>query len=366
MADKVRYAVVGMGYFAQNAVLPAFKHAPNSELTALVSGDPDKLQQLGRKYKVHHVLGYEQLDNFLASGGVDVVYLAVPNSLHKDFTLRAAKAGVHVLVEKPMALTAPDCEEMIQACDRAKVKLMVGYRLHFEPANLEAVEVVTSGEIGEARLFTSTFSYQVKEGNIRTRGDLGGGPLYDLGVYCINAARYLFREEPVEVVGFMGSGEDPRFADVEEVVSAILRFPGERIAQFAVSFGVGDTTRYEIVGTKGKLVLDPAYEYTEKLERQLTVKGKTTSKSYPKHDQVAAELQYFSRCVLDGSTPEPSGIEGLADVRIVNAIQRSAETRQVVALGGFEKRGRPEPGQEIKKPGLDKQDLVETEPPTRD
>jgi predicted dehydrogenase len=366
MADKIRFAVVGQGYFAQVAVLPAFKHAENCELTALVSSEPSKLKQLARKYKVSRTLGYDELDDFLARGEVDAVYIATPNSEHKDYVLRAARAGVHVLVEKPMALTVADCEEMIRACDEAKVKLMVGYRLHFEPANLEAIEIVTSGQIGEARLFSSIFSYQVEPDNIRTRGDLGGGPLYDLGIYCINAARYLFRAEPIEVTASLVSGDDPRFRDVEECASATLRFPGERIAQFSASFGVSDSGRYEVLGTKGSLVLDPAYEFAHKLKRFLTVDGKTTSKTYPKHDQVAPELIYFARCIQEDRTPEPSGIEGLADVRVIEAIQRSARTRQSVELGGFEKRQRPGEDQEIVRPAVRKPELVEAEPPSND
>src|ERR1044071_4533743 len=166
MARKIRYAVVGLGHFAQNAVLPAFKNArKNSELIALFSDDEQKLRKLGRKYGVAHCLPYEQLDDFLGSGEVDAVYLAVPNALHREFTIRAARQGVHVLCEKPMAANADECLEMIRACEDSRVKLMIAYRLHFERANLEAIELVKRRKLGKLKFFQSIFSYQVDEAN---------------------------------------------------------------------------------------------------------------------------------------------------------------------------------------------------------
>src|SRR5919106_1583704 len=197
---QVRYAVVGLGHIAQVAVLPAFGNARrNSKLAALVSGDPVKLEELGKKYHVEQRYSYDRYDEMLKSGEVDAVYIALPNSLHAEYAIRAAQAGVHVLVEKPMALIEEQCERMAQAARDARVKLMVAYRLHFERANLEAIEVARSGRIGEPRAFNSTFTMHVVPGNIRVQSALGGGVLYDIGIYCINAARGLFRDEPVEV-----------------------------------------------------------------------------------------------------------------------------------------------------------------------
>jgi predicted dehydrogenase len=197
---KIRYAVIGLGHIAQAAVLPAFKHASkNSVLSALVSNTPKKLEALGRRYGVKHRYSYDNVDALFESGEIDAVYIALPNRMHKEYTIKAARAGLHVLCEKPMAVTARDCEAMIRAAKNAKVKLMIAYRLHFERVNLEAAHLAKSGKLGDMRFFSSDFSMQVSDDNIRLRRSEGGSPLYDIGVYCINAARYCFAEEPVEV-----------------------------------------------------------------------------------------------------------------------------------------------------------------------
>src|SRR5262245_2363940 len=224
---KIRYAVVGLGHIAQVAVLPAFAHAGrNSVLTALVSDDSEKLRQLGQRYSVKLTYPYERYDDCLRSGDVDAVYIALPNSMHGEYSVRAANAGVHVLCEKPMAVTEKECQAMISAARKHKVKLMLAYRLHFEETNLKAIEIVKSGKLGEPRVFNSVFGLDVKEGNIRTQADLGGGTLYDLGVYCINAARNLFHSEPEEVFAYSGTRNDSRFKEIDEMTSAVLRFPG--------------------------------------------------------------------------------------------------------------------------------------------
>ena len=363
---KVRYGVVGLGYFAQIAVLPAFAHAgKNSELAALVSNDPTKLAELGEKYGVELRGSYEDFDHMLATGQLDAVYIVLPNNMHCDFTCRAAKAGVHVLCEKPMAVTEDECLQMIDACDESRVKLMIAYRLHFEAANLKSIEVARSGEIGDLRFFSSDFSQQVQEGNIRLQRDLGGGMLYDLGVYCINAARYLFRDEPTEVFAYSANNGEERFREVDEMTSAVLRFPNERLATFTTSFGSGDLSCYQIMGTKGHVRLDPAYDFDAKLKQQVTVEGSSRQKTFSKKDQVAAELLYFSDCVLKDKQPEPDGWEGLADVRVVRALYRSTDVGESVKLGPFERRRRPGVEQEIDQPSSwFKPDLVHAASPS--
>jgi glucose-fructose oxidoreductase len=356
----VRYAVVGLGHIAQVAVLPAFGHARrNSELAALVSGDEEKLRHLSRKYGVEHAWTYDELDVNLRRGAVDAVYIALPNHLHHECTLLAARAGVHVLCEKPLALTEHDCVEMIRACETYQVKLMTAYRLHFERANLKAVEIVRSGKIGDPRFFDSTFSMQVEDtDNIRLRRETGGGPVWDLGVYCINAARYLFRSEPMEVLAAVTHGGDVRFREVEEAASAILRFPGDRLASFTCSFGASDTSAYRVVGTEGDLRVDPAYEYAGELRHVLSIGERKEEQAFTKRDQFGPELLYFSDCVLEGRDPEPSGREGLADVRVIRAIYRAAERGRAVRLEPFEKRRRPSLEQEIRRPPVEKPEEV--------
>lgn len=348
---KVRYAVVGLGYISQIAVLPAFAHArENSEVTALVSGDQQKLKKLSRKYNVRRTYSYEQYSDCLSSGEVDAVYVALPNSMHRAYSEAASEAGKHVLCEKPMAFDESECDAMIASAKNARVKLMVAYRLHFEQGNLYAVETIRSGKIGEPRIFSSVFSQQVRNGNSRLGEDLGGGPLYDMGVYCINAARYLFRVEPEEVFGWsLKNPTDERFREVPEMTSALLRFPDNRIASFTSSFGATDRSAFEVVGTKGVLKMDPAYEMASDLKAELNIDGRTTTKVFKKRDQFAPELIYFSDCVLSNREPKPSGEEGLADVRVMNALLESAKSNRPVSVRQIRKERRPDSGLEIAK-----------------
>jgi glucose-fructose oxidoreductase len=182
---------------------------------------------------------------------IDAVYIAEPNSLHCDFTVRAARAGVHALCEKPLAVAEEECRRMIEECRRNHVKLMTAYRLHFDRANLEAINVVQSGKLGGPRYFNSIFSMQAKEGNIRLRKKMSGGTLYDIGVYCINAARYLFQQEPVEVSARAANNGEKRFREVEEMVAATLRFPENRLATFICSFCAADSGSYDVLGSEG-------------------------------------------------------------------------------------------------------------------
>ena len=261
---RVRYAVVGLGHIAQVAVLPAFAHARrNSHLAALVSDDPRKRRILGQRYRIDQTYSYDDFDACLEQ--VDAVYIALPNSMHAEYTIRAARAGVHVLCEKPMAVTVGECQSMIDACRRHRVKLMIAYRLHFEEINLGAIDLVKKGRIGAPKFFNSSFSMTVREHNIRTDKELGGGTLYDIGVYCINAARHLFRAEPKEVMAISVNSGTPKLAEIDESTAAILRFDGERVAAFVTSFNASDVASYRIVGTKGQLHVDPAYEYAEGL-----------------------------------------------------------------------------------------------------
>lgn len=366
MFDKnvVRYAVVGLGYFAQKAVLPAFRNAKkNSELTALVSGDPVKLAKLGRQYGVRHLWSYEQYEQCLRSGEVDGVYICLPNDLHREYAVRAANAGVHVLCEKPLALSELECREMIYAAEKNAVKLMVGYRLHFEEANVMAVDVAASGKIGTPRIFHSAFTMQVQEGNIRVTKERGGGTLYDIGVYCVNAARNIFGAEPIEVTALGANNGEDRFAEVEEMTGAILRFPNEQIATFTTSFGAASVSFYEIIGTKGIFRLEPAYDYDESLSYELRKDKKSKRKKLPVRDQIGPEIQYFSECVLRDEEPEPSGFEGLADVRVIEALYQSIESGKTISLPELKKKRRPDVKQAARKPPVKEPKLIRARTP---
>lgn len=355
MGEKIRYAVVGLGHIAQVAVLPGFKHAKNSELVGLVSGDNVKLKKLAPKYKVKNVCGYDGYDKLLRSGEIDAVYICTPNTLHSTFAERAADCGIHILCEKPLATTEDECVRIIKSSFKNNVKLMVAYRLHFNPANLKAIELAQSDTIGEPRLFNSVFSYDISDRkNIRLQESLGGGAVYDIGIYCINAARYIFQAEPLEVFAFQSTNElDDRFNEVPEMWTCLLKFSDDRLAQFAVSFGMTTSSYYEVIGTKGKLRLENAYEYTTPMELHLTVNEKRQrSLRFPKQDQFGPEIEYFSRCILNNLQPEPSGIEGLADIRVIEALKRSSLIGVSRQIESVHKNQYPSQEQGIAKPGV--------------
>jgi predicted dehydrogenase len=357
---KVRYAVVGAGNIAQMAVLPAFQHAKdNSELVAVISGDPEKREELRKKYDLELCGDYSSFEEVLKRGQIDAVYLATPNSLHKEHALRAAAAGVHVLCEKPLATSVAECEEIALACERGQVQLMVAYRLHFEEATLRALELVKAGKIGDPRVFESVFTHVVRPGDIRMRPDLGGGALLDLGVYCINAARNLFRDEPVLVFGLTQQRNG-----VDETTTAVLQFPRGRTAHFTVSSAVASVSSYRVAGTLGDLRVEPAYEYYGALEHHLTIEDDTSHEKFSKRDQFAPELEYFSRCILEQRRPEPDAEEAICDLRVVEALAQSAETGKPVPLPPRQRAQRPGLEQEIEKPAVGKQRPVNAPSPS--
>jgi predicted dehydrogenase len=363
--QSVRYAVIGLGHIAQAAVLPAFKHAKrNSTLVALVSGEQKKLKQLSRRYGVSRTCGYDGVDELFASGEIDAVYIALPNDMHKEYTIRAARAGLHVLCEKPMAVKASECEEMIRATREANVKLMIAYRLHFERANLEVAKLARTGKLGELRFFTSDFSMQVSDDNVRLNpSEKGGGPLYDIGIYCMNAARYCLGEDPVEVWAAGTRSKDPRFREVDETVAAVMRFRDERVASFTCSFGAADKSVYSVTGTKGSVTLDPAFEYAVGLSYRLKIGERESRKKFGKSDQFAPELLYFSNCVLNDREPEPSGEEGLADVQIIEAMLQSISSGRPVRVQLPQRQQRPTLRQEIRSAAVPREPrLVDVKP----
>ncbi|MBG1268493.1 Gfo/Idh/MocA family protein [Nostoc sp. WHI] len=362
---KIRYAVVGLGWFAQEAALPAFAPTENSEVVALVSDDPTKREELSKQYGIQRTYSYEEYEDCLTSGEVDAVYIALPNHLHCEYTVRAANQAIHVLCEKPMAVTEQECEAMIKAANDNGVKLMIAYRLHLEPANLEAVEILRSQQIGELRIFNSVFTQQVEEGNIRLRDITGGGTLYDIGIYCINAVRYLFQDEPTEVFAVAASKGEQRFSEVEEMATATLRFPNERLATFTCSFGGAKVSTYQVVGTKGDLRVESAYTWHGDLKHYLTIDGETQERTFPAHNQLAAEFTYFSDCILQDKDPEPSGTEGLNDVQIIQALYRSIGTGQPVRIKNIEPDTRPTSDQAIEHPATEeKPELINAAPPS--
>ena len=361
-SGKVRYAVVGGGWIAQAAFMPGVSHTGNSELTTLISGDPEKIRVLGDRYRVR-TWRYEQYAEALASGEFDAVYIALPNDMHKEYAVPALQAGLHVLLEKPMATSEADCEAIMQAARDSGAKLMIAYRLHFEPATLDAIKLVRSGGIGTPRLFSSVFTQQVAAGNHRADHGYWAGPVADMGPYPINAARMIFGAEPTEVsaVGV----RDPELPfDFDHTVAVTLRFPGNRLAQFTVSYAGNPVGEYRVVGDRGDLELNPGYTFGAGLRHRLTVGEESSEREYPAVDQFGGELRYFSRCILEGRAPEPDGAEGLADVRILCAIERALATgaRETIRGAGAA-HPPPSPQQAEKLPAVEPPQLVDAAAP---
>jgi predicted dehydrogenase len=360
---KVRYAVLGAGWIAQEDFLPGIAHTGNSELTGIITGDSHKAAVLAEKYDAKHVWDYEQLPEALRSGVFDAIYLATPNSRHREFAVPALEVGIHVLLEKPMAPTEDDCHAIIAASDRSEAKLMIAYRLHFDEATLSSIQALREGAIGELRLFSSVFGQQVVAENSRMDGELWAGPLPDMGAYPINAARNFFGEEPIEAFAFADSLPELRFAKVDEMMTVLLRFPGNRLAQFVVSYGLNPVSEFRIAGSKGDLRMDPAYSYDKPIERWITTGEGTEHQKFPQRDQFGGETRYFSDCILDNRVPEPSGHEGFADVRVMKAIEASLRTHAPVSLAAAPKQTSPALHQTEKLSAVAPGQLVHAAPP---
>lgn len=256
---------------------------------------------------------------------------------------------------------------MIAATDEAGVRLMIAYRLHFEEANLTAAEIARSGRLGEVRFFSSVFSNLVSdEEDIRLNPiELGGGSLYDIGTYCVNAARYVFAGEPTEVSAMSVRGGG-RFADCDELTAAVMRFPGDRLASFTTCFSTRDHDEYRVQGTRGELLVSPAFTFHGDLAWKLSAgDDEEEERSFPKRDQVAPEILHFSECLLTGRRPEPDGNEGLADVKILAALHRSAaDGGRPVRLGDFPPQRRPTLEQEERRPAQEEPKLVHERAPS--
>ncbi|MBE7182880.1 MAG: Gfo/Idh/MocA family oxidoreductase [Methylobacterium mesophilicum] len=340
---KVRYAVVGAGDITQQAMMPGIKHTGNSELTAIVTGDPEKAKELAKQYGVEHTYGYERFGEMLKAGVVDAVYLGTPNWRHAEFVIPALQAGIHVLCEKPLEVSVAKSREIAEAAKASSAKLMVAYRLHFEPATLDAIRRIRKGELGKILAFTSCFTQKVDPENHRAKSGIEAGPLFDMGPYPINAIRYLFGTEPEEVVSAVATRQPDSGMDIDDTWAVILRMPGDRLASFTVSYFANSVDSYIVAGTEGSIHMSPAYGFGTPLEQNRTVGEKKTHESFKATDQFGGEMRYFSHCILNGKEPEPSAEEGLADLRVIEAIVRAAETKAPVKLEPFTRAQRIDP-----------------------
>lgn len=363
---KVRYAIVGLGDIAQEDMMPGVDHAGNSVITALVTSDPQKAKELGEKYKVEATFTYEEFSRALASGTFDAIYLATPNWRHAEFIVPALQAGIHVLTEKPLEVSTAKCQEILDVAKSAPAKLMVAYRLHFEPGTLSTVDVIRSGKLGEVHTFASTFAQPLDPTNHRAHaGDLAG-PVLDMGPYPVNAARYVFGAEPEEVVSAVGTrhpdtGFDQSFDDT---VAVTLRFPGGRLAQFSVGYHGGPVNSFTAVGPKGSVMLDPAYMFGQPTEQTVAIGQDKDKTSFKNTDHFGGELKYFSDCILENKDPEPDGEEGFADVRVLEGVLEALKTGGSVKLSPFTRAKRIDTqAQKIELRAVSTPDLVNTSNP---
>jgi predicted dehydrogenase len=344
---KIRYGFVALGDIAQEAMLPAVEHTGNSSIAALVTSDPVKAGRLAERYSVQYTYSYEQFPEMLASGNIDAVYIASPNWRHAEFVLPALAAGIHVLVEKPLEIDSARCQKILDAQRSSKAKLMVAYRLHFEPATVAAIERVRNGELGQVHLFTSTFAQMLDPANHRAKTE-AAGPVLDMGPYPVNAVRNLFGAEPTEVSAFGSRHANSGLGDFDDTVAVMLRFPEGRLAHFVVSYYGNAIDSYMVLGTKGSLQVQPGYTYGKSLEHSLTIGEKKDNVSYKNTDHFGGEMKYFSDCILHDIDPEPDAEEGLADVRVLEAIERSLKTGEVQKLAPFTRSKHIDPDQVVR------------------
>lgn len=325
---KIGYAVIGLGRIAEH-FMPGVLNTTNSRIAALVSGHRDKAERIAAQYGVPStsIYNYDNFDEIARNPSVDAVYIALPNSMHAEYTIRAAKAGKHVLCEKPMSTTVADAEAMIAACKAANVRLMIAYRCLYEPTNLKAVKLIRDGALGQVQAIESAFGFNIAPGEWRLNRKLGGGgPLLDVGIYSLSACRYLTGEEPQHIAAFVSTTDhDGRFDQVEENVSWTMRFPSGIVASCNTTYGAPMEGFYRVHGSKGWLEASPAFNY-EGVHLRGDFSGTQLDELNPARDpsHFMAEAGHFSRNIQEGSEPRASGEEGLRDMRYITEIYRSA------------------------------------------
>jgi predicted dehydrogenase len=344
--QRIGFALVGVGELTLAEILPALEGSKRCKLAALVTGDPEEGRETARHYGLEpeHLYTYERFDQIIEDDSVQAVYIALPNSLHREYTERAAKAGKHVLCEKPMATTISDAEAMIRACQDANVKLMIAYRCQYEPHHREMRRLAREQTFGAVKLVEAVNGQAAEDANAwRMKRDLaGGGPLPDVGIYCLNTIRFVLGEEPTLVFAQMHQPkDDPRFKEVEESIAWTMRFPSGIIANCLSSYGHYEARRYRLYANDGWFGMDPAFSYQGlRLESGRTIEGGTQvreERRLGEVDQFALEFDHFAQAIQENFTPFTPGEEGLQDVRLIEAIYRSAKEGGPVTLEAVNK-----------------------------
>jgi len=329
-AEKLGIALVGLGQYAEGQLAPALQETKHCYLAGIVSGSPEKVEKWKSKYDIpeKNIYNYENFDTIRDNPDIDIVYVVLPNALHAEYTVRAAKAAKHVICEKPMAITVEDCDRMMAACKEAGKMLSIGYRLHFEPYNKEMMR------FGKDKVYGALQKIRTDNGMNGTGGwrldkELaGGGPLMDMGIYCVQGARYTTGLEPIAVKAQEGAKKDPKmFKEVEESLSWQMEFPGNIIAECRTSYAES-MSLLRAEGEKGWFELSPAYGYGG-------IKGKTSdgSMDFEQVNQQALQMDDFAIAIKEGrSTPVP-GEMGRQDVKILQAIYEAMKTGRRIEIG---------------------------------
>jgi predicted dehydrogenase len=333
---KIGFAVVGLGSIAQSSVLPAFANCKHAKLVALVGRDPEKTGQLARKFKAESCYQSAEFSACLSDPGISAVYLATPQGEHQHLTIAAAKAGKHVLCEKPLAATVEQSSSMVEACRQHGVLLMTAYRKYYEPSALHLKKLIQSGKLGRIDFIHTTFSEIHAAGkslpwllNVKMAG---GGPLMDLGVYCVNTTRWLLDEDPVEVSAQSWTHDEKRFSEVEEGITFRLRFSSGVVVQGSSTYSAAPSSFIYVQGSLGWASLSPAFPFDE--ARRLTVKiGKRqTEHTFGLVDEFAPEIDAFAQAIRGKGAVEPDGVQGHRDMIILDSIYKSAEQGQAVRI----------------------------------
>jgi predicted dehydrogenase len=321
---KLRIALVGLGSYATNQLLPGIQKSNLCELAGIVTGTPSKKANWMAKHNLpeKNCYSYENFDEIKNNPEIDAVYIVLPNSMHKEFTIRAAKAGKHVICEKPMSVSVKDAKEMIAACKAANVSLSIGYRLHYEPFTNEVMRLAKSQEFGKVKFVDTKFAWRNRDINawrMQNRYS-GGGALMDVGIYCINASRYATGEEPISVIAQAIKTEPEIYKDIEETLQWELTFPSGAIARGMSSYAF-NAHKLAIHYEKGNLEMEPAYDYGP-------LKGKTHLgvMNFPHTHHQALQLDGIADSILNNKPFLTPGEEGLKDQTIMEAIIKAAKT----------------------------------------
>lgn len=338
--DRIGFAIVGLGHLSIDEILPAFQETKRAKAVALVSGSPDKAERIATQYGIaeKNIYDYENFDELENNAEIDAVYIVLPNALHREFTERGAKIGKHILCEKPMATSSEDCEKMIAACSKANVKLMIAYRIQYEQYNRKVREIIASGKFGKVKLIEGVNGQrQSKQRQWRHDKKLaGGGALPDIGLYCLNTARFLLGEEPVEISAqTFSTSNDPRFAEIEENMLFQMRFPSGALANSSTGYDYHQSKRYRVAMQTGWAEMSPAYSY-EGLQLKVSENkddGENATQVIMKNqNQFAAEIDHFADCIMNDKQPFTPGEEGLQDQRIMEALYEAAKSGKTIKL----------------------------------